>query len=140
MRNCSQTLINRNLLQVASRMEVQPVQAKLLTTVHLFNESRSRLLKAFLSRAAKIDKVAVMRKYLRCSIAILCTIILEQPNLLICKRFCHPLLLVLGKQCKSRCSNTVCVQRSIPYTTACTYMCSYIFHKIASYFSANLRN
>src|SRR5574344_1774053 len=113
---------------MTTRMKVKKFQSQLLATLHLVKESSTAFFQSLLFRMTKIDEIRIMRKYDIGRESIFFTTFFKKLDTGITERGCHPLTLIFCKQGKGSCPYFMRIQWCIFHTTACCYMCSYVFH------------
>ena len=116
-------LFGRNLLQVASGVEVQTVQPQLLATLHLVEKRRARLLQPVALRMSEVDQVRIVWQDLGREADIA-----ERVDLRRRQRRGDPLPLVFGEKCESRSPYLVRIGGGVLHTSRSAYVCSDIFH------------
>jgi hypothetical protein len=109
-------------------VEVEAVETQGLAAGHLLEERLARLFKTLALGVAEVYQVTVVREYLMRSISTLAASLAEALALLCGKRWCNPLSLIFGKECKGCCTDCFGVVRGIFDTSCGTDVSSKIFH------------
>ena len=128
LRDAPEAIFERNLVEVAARVEVQHVQTQLLAAFHLIEKGIARFLQRLFFGLPKVDEVAVVRQDEVGCDAGLPAIGLEGVNGFCRQRRRHPLPLVLGEQGKGGCANGHGIQRGVFHAAGSTDVRSYVFH------------
>ena len=128
-----EALLLRDLLQVAARMEVEPVEPQLLAARHLFDEGGARLLQPLAVGMPEVDEVGVVGQDLRRRVAQLVAGAAEGGDLGRGERLADPLALVLGEEGEARGSDRVCIAGRVLQAACRTHVCSEVFHGYAGF-------
>ena len=131
--NAREALVNRNLLQVAARVEVQQLQPQLLAALHLVEKSLPALLQPLGLRVSQVDEVAVVRQDMFGGKTILRAVLAKLLYTLLRQGCRLPLPLILGKESESLRSDGVCIYRGVLHATRGTYMSSNVFHIVVCF-------
>ena len=123
-----QACIEVDSLEVAAGVEVEACEPQSLATLHLADERVARLFEPFLLGMTEVDEVAIVRKDVVGGKCILLAGSLEGINALGSESRSQPLALVLGKEGKSLCTNSVSIGGRIFYSSLCADVRSYVFH------------
>ena len=125
-------LFGRDLLQVASGVEVQTVQSQLLAALHLVEKRRARLFQPVALRMSEVDQVRIVWQDLGREVAVLVADIAERVDLRRRQRRGDPLPLVFGEKREGRGPYLVRIGGGVLHTSRSAYVCSDIFHMIVS--------
>ena len=123
-----QAILLAQLVQVAARMEIQPVEPQLLATLHFVQKGGTRFLQPLRFGMPQIDQVAVVRQDMRRLVAKLLATGFEQLDAFRRQRRRTPLPLVAGEKGECLCADGMRVEGSVFHASRCRYMCSDEFH------------
>ena len=123
-----QTILHRDLAQMAARMEIQVFQTQLHAARHLVQKRLARPLPFFHVRIAQIDQIAVVRQDLICCEPVVLTILFERHDGFGCQRRRFPLPLVFREHGERFRADRRRIQRRVFHAAQDGYMCSDIFH------------